>query len=81
MKKITSNSNTLYKSWQRLARQGGADRQSLVLEGVHLCRAWLTRFGQPQWAIFRQDDEVNGEVAALVDAVPQVNQAWLHPRL
>ena len=81
MKEITSSGNSLYKGWQRLARQGGADRQSIVLEGVHLCQAWLARFGQPQWALFRQDDQLDGEVALLAGEVIEANQAWLSPRL
>jgi TrmH family RNA methyltransferase len=47
MKKITSRENALYKSIRRLARSSSArsDEGRIVLDGVHLVRAYLERFG------------------------------------
>jgi TrmH family RNA methyltransferase len=55
MKQISSRDNPLYKRVVRLAagkRDSGDDVQRVVLEGVHLCQAWLQHRGQPELALF-----------------------------
>ena len=81
MKVITSSSNALYKDWQRLARSAGPRANSLLLEGVHVCQAWLAHFGQPTWALLKEGSQTSSEVAALVAAVSPEAQAWLPARL
>jgi RNA methyltransferase, TrmH family len=47
MKQITSKDNAVYKSIRRLARSSHARREEgrILLDGVHLVRAYLKRFG------------------------------------
>jgi TrmH family RNA methyltransferase len=47
MKEINSRQNVLYKSLHRLARSSRARREAgaILLDGVHLVRAYLERFG------------------------------------
>lgn len=59
MKHISSRDNPLYKRVLRLAggkRDPGADtadiRHRVVLEGAHLCQAWLRYAGPPELALF-----------------------------
>lgn len=81
MKRITSSSNPLYKSWQRLSRQAAGRSTSLLLEGVHICQAWLAKYGSPKWALFKEGDQGDSQVAALANDVSPDQQAWLEPRL
>lgn len=57
MKHVSSRDNPLYKRFSRLAQgkrdmsaPGGA--QYVILEGIHLCQAWLDHIGQPEQALF-----------------------------
>src|SRR3546814_13509100 len=57
MKHISSRDNPLYKRVLRLAggkRDPGADADAprVVLEGAHLCQAWLRYAGAPELALF-----------------------------
>lgn len=58
MKLLSSRANPLYKRLQRLAagqgdRQGAeSTRQTVLLEGVHVCQAWLEHHGAPEMALF-----------------------------
>jgi TrmH family RNA methyltransferase len=56
MKQISSRDNPLYKRVLRLAagkRDASADdAHRVVLEGVHLCQAWLQHQGPPDLALF-----------------------------
>jgi len=81
MKVITSSSNALYKDWQRLARGAGPRAHGLLLEGVHVCQAWLAHFGQPTWAVLKEGSQRSPEVQALAQAVAPEAQAWLPARL
>lgn len=81
MKEISSSSNPLYKSWLRLTRQTNAKGDDLLLEGVHICQTWLSRFGMPQWALFKRGSHSDPEVAQLAASVPAHRQVWLEARL
>lgn len=77
MKRLSSRANPLYKRLQRLAagqaeraEPPGAAGQVVLLEGIHLCQAWLEHQGAPEMALFDEDKlESNPEVHALAQAV------------
>ncbi|HEU0231235.1 MAG TPA: RNA methyltransferase [Burkholderiaceae bacterium] len=50
MKRISSRENPAYKRVLRIAE--GKERGWAVIEGIHLCRAWLDHVGQPDMALF-----------------------------
>ncbi|GAA4338129.1 RNA methyltransferase [Pigmentiphaga soli] len=82
MKRIASRDNPLYKELRRLAQGAHARRQGLaLLEGVHLCQAYLQWGGTPRHAVFDAVRSESGELRALRDAVPPACQAWLEPGL
>lgn len=77
MKRLSSRANPLYKRLQRLAA-GHAERaeshdaagQAVLLEGIHLCQAWLEHHGAPEIALFDEEKlESHPEVHALAAAV------------
>lgn len=77
MKQLSSRANPLYKRLLRLAA-GHAERaeshdaagQAVLLEGIHLCQAWLEHHGAPEMALFDEDKlESHPEVRALAQAV------------
>jgi len=46
---ISSRQNRHYKRWLRVARAaGGARSDAVLLEGIHLCSAWLQHYGAPE---------------------------------
>lgn len=73
MKHISSRDNPIYKRVLRLAEgkrvandEGQVASHQVVLEGVHLCQAWLQYRGSPEWALFDAARlEHNAELAAL----------------
>jgi len=81
VKEISSSSNTLYKSWLRLTRQTNAKSHDLLLEGAHICQAWLARFGVPEWVLLRSGSQNVPEIAELLASLPTDRQVWLEPRL
>lgn len=88
MKHISSRDNALYKQLLRLAsgkREKGADShaaQRVVLEGVHLCQAWLQLVGVPELALFDlQKLETQPELQALANSLPASLCHSCEPRL
>jgi len=67
MKLITSRDNTLYKELKHLATSSQARRKSAstLLDGVHLCQAYLENFGQPVWCVVNEASQQHPEVAQL----------------
>ena len=68
MKQISSRENPRYKELLRLARSSRARREqgTLLLEGVHLVRAYSDRFGAYSMRLFvRQSARDHPEIAAL----------------
>lgn len=89
MKHIASRDNLLFKRLRRLA-DGRAEHyadatgsgQVVMLEGVHLCQAWLLHHGLPDIALFDQNRlQTNPEVAALFSRVPDARRVTLEPAL
>lgn len=60
---ISSRQNRHYKEWLRTAKAAGHARSEMVLlEGIHLCSAWLQHYGAPHAVLF---DERQMQQAAL----------------
>ena len=68
MKRIVSRDNPTFRALAALAESARARRRLglSLLEGVHLCEAWLDRFGEPRRAVVTESALAHPEVAALV---------------
>ncbi|TFW32965.1 TrmH family RNA methyltransferase [Massilia horti] len=68
MKTITSRENAFYKELKQLATSSQARRKAgrSVLDGVHLCQAWLDLHGEPLYCVVSEGALANPEVAAIV---------------
>ena len=68
MKTITSRDNPLYKELKHLATSSQARRKAgrTLLDGVHLCQAWLDLRGAPLQCIVSESALANPEVADIV---------------
>lgn len=68
MKAITSRDNALFKELKRLATSSQARRKAgnTLLDGVHLCQAYLQHMGAPQVCIVNDASVSHPEVAAVV---------------
>jgi len=81
MKQIASRDNPQFKQLQRLARHAGRRGERAILEGVHLCQAWLASAGAPALAIFDAERLQRPELASLLAALPERQTLLLAPRL
>ena len=77
MKHISSRDNPLYKQLTRLVRgkreknESGHVMPYVVLEGIHLCQAWLQHVGVPEAALFDlQKLETQTELQSLSHQLP-----------
>jgi len=77
----TSRANPAYKSLQRCAARAGQRGAPAILEGVHLCQAWLAQHGSPVQAVFDVERIARPELAALASAVPRERTLLLAPAL
>lgn len=68
MKKISSRDNPLYKELRQLATSSQARRKAgrTLLDGVHLCEAYLGHVGMPSFCIVNEGSLGHSEVARLV---------------
>jgi TrmH family RNA methyltransferase len=68
LKAISSRDNPLYKELKHLATNSQARRraQRTLLDGVHLCSAYLSRCGQPALCVVGDGAQANPEVAAVL---------------
>ncbi|MGH8806663.1 MAG: TrmH family RNA methyltransferase [Noviherbaspirillum sp.] len=68
MKSITSRDNPLYKELKLLASSSQARRKTgrTLLDGVHLCEAYLQQMGSPALCIAADSSLANPEVAAVL---------------
>lgn len=68
MKHIASRDNPLYRQLRALV---GGNRKSgqLLIEGPHLCQAWLDAYGLPAIAVFDEGRLQRPELASLAEAV------------
>lgn len=71
MKSISSRDNAFYKELKQLATSSQARRKSgrSLLDGVHLCQAWLDLKGQPAQCVVSEGALANPEVGAIVGRV------------
>jgi len=69
MKHITSRDNAQYKDLKHLATSSQARRKAgrTLLDGVHLCEAWLELRGLPEQCIVSETALHNPEVVTIVD--------------
>jgi TrmH family RNA methyltransferase len=69
MKTITSRDNAFYKELKQLATSSQARRKAgqSLLDGVHLCQAWLELRGAPLHCIVSEEALANPEVVAIVE--------------
>jgi TrmH family RNA methyltransferase len=68
MKTVTSRDNPFYKELKHLAGSSQARRKAgrTLLDGVHLCQAYLDLRGMPMHCVVSDSALANGEVAAIV---------------
>ena len=68
MKLITSRDNPLYKEFKQLATSSQARRKAgrTLLDGVHLCEAYLQQLGVPQCCIVADQSVHDPEVANIL---------------
>ena len=68
MKLISSRDNTLYKELKQLATSAQARRRSgtTLLDGIHLCQAWLDSVGQPVWCVVNESARTHPEITPLL---------------
>jgi RNA methyltransferase, TrmH family len=67
-KPISSRENPLYKELKHLATSSQARRKAgrTLLDGVHLCEAWLQHAGMPPFCIVSEGSEYLPEVSAII---------------
>jgi len=70
IKTITSRENPLYKELKQLATRPPVRRRMgrTLLDGVHLCEAYLEHVGNPVWCVVGERGERNPEVARILAA-------------
>jgi TrmH family RNA methyltransferase len=68
MKTVSSRDNPFYKELKQLATSSQARRKAgqSLLDGVHLCEAWLDLRGAPLHCLVSEDALANPEVVAIV---------------
>ena len=71
MKSISSRDNAFYKELKALATSSQARRKAgrTLLDGVHLCQAWLDLIGLPLHCVVSEGALANPEVTAIVERV------------
>lgn len=75
MKTITSRDNAQYKDLKHLATSSQARKKAgqTLLDGVHLCQAWLDLRGLPVQCIVAESAVHHAEVAAILAQVEQAH--------
>lgn len=70
LKAISSRDNPLYKEWKHLATSSQARRKAgrTLLDGVHLCEAYLQQVGMPPICIVSETALLNSEVNVILQA-------------
>ncbi|MEI2418312.1 RNA methyltransferase [Orrella sp. JC864] len=69
MKTVVSRENPVYKTLRAQAARAGRAGEPAVLEGPHLCQAWLQHGGLPAMAVFDAERLDEPVLAGLADAV------------
>ncbi|MCP1403702.1 TrmH family RNA methyltransferase [Achromobacter insolitus] len=81
MKHISSRDNPAVKALAKLAGTAGKRGAPVLLDGVHLCQAWLQHHGAPDQAVFDVERLSQPDIAALAAAVPERDCLALDARL
>lgn len=81
MKHISSRDNPAVKALAKLAGTAGKRGAPVLLDGVHLCQAWLQHHGAPDQAVFDVGRLSQPDIAALAAAVPDSRCLALDARL
>lgn len=70
MKAIASRENPAYKEWKRLSTDSQACRKAArtLLEGVHLCAAYLQHVGAPVVCIVNESSLAHAEVKQIISS-------------
>ena len=71
MKTIESRSNPLYKQLFKWQSSAGRRDEPILLEGVHLCEAFLALGRQPQYALFDQTRITEPPLARLIEKLSE----------
>jgi len=68
MKLISSRDNSLFKELKQLASSSQARRKAArtLLDGVHLCQAYLEHVGNPLMCVVSENSQSDPEVAAVI---------------
>lgn len=68
MKAITSRENALYKEFKLLASSSQARRKAgrTLLDGVHLCQAYLDSKSVPSWCVVSENSSTHPEVVEIL---------------
>ena len=70
MKSISSRDNPLVKTLRKSAAGGGRRGEPVLLDGVHLCQAWLQHHGAPEYAVFDEEKLQRPQLQALAGRLP-----------
>lgn len=81
MKHLSSRDNPAVKALHKLAAGGGRRDGRILLDGVHLCQAWLAHQGTPLQALFDVARLDHPEIRALAGQVPPQHCLALDSRL
>ncbi len=71
LKAITSRDNALFKTLRHIAHDASTRRKEMLamIEGTHLCEAFLETGALPRYAVIGQSSIAHREVAALITAL------------
>lgn len=81
MRHLTSRENPAVKALRKLAAGTGQRGGLALLDGLHLCQAWLARHGPPERAVFDADRLDRPAVRELAERVPERRCTALDSRL
>lgn len=81
LKTISSRDNPLYKEWKHLATSSQARRKAgrTLLDGVHLCEAYLQHIGEPPVCIVSETALLNSEVNVILQKCDSQTQSIVLP--
>ncbi|SAI71151.1 RNA methyltransferase [Bordetella ansorpii] len=71
MRHLTSRDNPVVKTLRKLAAGTGRRGEWVLLDGVHLCQAWLDHHGEPEQAVFDAERLDRPELRALAARVSE----------
>jgi len=76
---ISSRENAQYKLLRQLASSAPARKKAgqTLLDGIHLCAAWLQHRGAPQMCIVSESAQAHAEVISILDACQSLSVSVL----